>query len=430
MKTQNRFQFPAISLAILLVFVVISCEVDKDENKPVVATNEVTAINSTEALCGGVISSDGGFAVTTRGVCWSTDPNPTIDDNKTTDGAGAGSFTSQITSLQPKTNYYVRAYAINSEGTGYGMAMAFETIGAAVLTTAEVTEISYTSAVCGGTIASDGDQSITARGVCWSTSPDSVELGNASGFTVNGSGIGSFESELPDLSLGTTYYIRAYATNSIETFYGDIKSFKTLGPTGTFKDSRDGQVYNYMAIGNQTWMAENLKFLPTVHNNAEFESKGNNSQPGYGIYGYNGSDVATANLLANYTTYGVLYNWFAVNSGDICPSGWHIATDAEWAELTDFLGGSSLAGGKLKETGTSHWNGSNTGATNETGFTALPGGLRVFINEVFHYIGDYGVWWCAAENSIWGWAMNYDDSGVSRGSYDKRFGLSVRCVKD
>jgi hypothetical protein len=161
MRTQNRFQFPAISLAIFLVFLVISCEVDKDENKPIVATNEVTAIKSTEALCGGTITSDGGFAVTTRGVCWSTDPNPTIDDNKTTDGAGAGSFTSQISGLQPKTNYYIRAYATNSNGTGYGMAMAFETIGAAVLTTAEVTEISYTSAVCGGTIASDGDQSIT-----------------------------------------------------------------------------------------------------------------------------------------------------------------------------------------------------------------------------------------------------------------------------
>jgi len=127
MRTQNRFQSPAILLAIFLVFLVTSCEGDKDENKPVVATYEVTAIGSTEALCGGVITSDGGFAVTIRGACWSTEPTPTIDDNKTSDGSGTGAFTSTLTNLSPGTTYYLRAYATNSVGTAYGGQLSFST---------------------------------------------------------------------------------------------------------------------------------------------------------------------------------------------------------------------------------------------------------------------------------------------------------------
>ncbi|MDD4641356.1 MAG: hypothetical protein PHF92_08390 [Bacteroidales bacterium] len=196
---------------------------------PELTTNEISDIKSTEALCGGVISSDGGFTITARGVCWDTIPNPTIANNKTIDGAGAGGFSSMLTDLQPKTKYYVRAYATNSNGTGYGMAMAFETFNVASLITSEVTNIFYNSAISGGTISSNGGQTITSRGVCWGTSTDSVELEKALGFTEDGSGIGSFESILVGLSPGITFYIRAYATSSIETYYGNIVTFQTLG---------------------------------------------------------------------------------------------------------------------------------------------------------------------------------------------------------
>src|SRR5690554_6700140 len=134
----------------------------------------------------------------------------------------------------------------------------------------------------------------------------------------------------------------------------------------TIKDARDNQTYRIVTIGSQTWMAENLKYLPSVVG----PETGSQTTPHYYVYGYNGTNVTDAKATANYNTYGVLYNWPAEMNA--CPDGWHLPSDAEWTELTDYLGGESVAGGKLKETGTTHWASPNTGATNETGFTALP----------------------------------------------------------
>src|SRR5690554_6870297 len=118
--------------------------------------------------------------------------------------------------------------------------------------------------------------------------------------------------------------------------------------SGTFTDTRDGNVYNWVKIGNQIWMAENLAYLPeVVHSNAEFQTQSSNGQPGYGVYGYDGNDVATAKSQSNYTTYGVLYNWYAAMNGaessmanpsgvqGVCPDGWHLPSDDEWHELID-----------------------------------------------------------------------------------------------
>src|SRR5690554_1847166 len=136
--------------------------------------------------------------------------------------------------------------------------------------------------------------------------------------------------------------------------------------SGTFIDSRDGNEYNWVQIGDQVWMVENLKYLPSVVG----PGTGSQTTPHYYVYGYDGTNVADAKATDNYATYGVLYNW--TTAMNACPDGWHLPSDAEWTELTDYLGGESVAGGKLKETGTTHWASPNTGATNETGFTALP----------------------------------------------------------
>src|SRR5574344_54019 len=166
--------------------------------------------------------------------------------------------------------------------------------------------------------------------------------------------------------------------------------------SGTFTDSRDGNEYNWAQRGNQVWMLENIKYLPSVVG----PETGSQTTPHYYVYGYNGTNVTDAKATANYNTYGVLYNWPAAMNGaassttnpsgvqGVCPTGWHVPSDAEWTELTDYLGGASVAGGKLTETGTTHWNSPNTGATNETGFTALPGGYR-FSNGAFNGIGLY-----------------------------------------
>ncbi|MFC1734015.1 fibrobacter succinogenes major paralogous domain-containing protein [candidate division KSB1 bacterium] len=297
------------------------------------------------------------------------------------------------------------------------------------LTTNPVSNISATIGICGGNISSDGGASITARGVCWSTSQTPTISDTK---TNDGTGTGSFISNMVGLIPDTTNYIRAYATNSKGTAYGNVISVKTLAGE-SFIDPRDGNVYNAVQIGTKVWMSENLRYLPTVHNNTQFETQGHtNLQPGYGVYGYDGNDVASAKALAKYKTYGVLYNWFAVSTANICPNGWHVATDNEWKSLTNYLGGESIAGGKLKATGTTHWKSPNTGATNETGFTALPGGRR-HGNGLFFDSGSMGRWWTADEEDIdnaWFRSMKYDDSEAFRGWNYKKYGYSVRCVKD
>jgi len=192
---------------------------------PTLSTITVTSITSTTAVSGGNITKDGGSAVTVRGVCWSTSQNPTIDDKHTSDGPGTGTYTSNLTGLTGNTTYYVRAYATNSEGTAYGNELNFNT-GAVVpiLTTAAITSITSTTATSGGEISSDGGSPVTARGVCWSISADPT---TANTKTSDGSGTGSFTSSLAGLIPGTTYHVRAYATNSIGTAYGNDVSFTT-----------------------------------------------------------------------------------------------------------------------------------------------------------------------------------------------------------
>jgi hypothetical protein len=184
----------------------------------------VTAITTISATSGGNITTDGGAAVTARGVCWSTSPNPTIADSKTSNGSGTGSFTSSISGLTHNTKYYVRAYATNSTGTSYGQEVTFTTLSGIVSLTTSVTAITAISATSGGNITNDGGAEVTARGVCWSTFPNPTI---ADSKTSNGSGMGLFSSSILGLSSGTTYYVRAYATNLIGTSYGNQVNFTT-----------------------------------------------------------------------------------------------------------------------------------------------------------------------------------------------------------
>lgn len=309
-----------------------------------------------------------------------------------------------------------------------------------VLTTNNITQIKRTTAFTGGSIPLDGGATITARGVCWSTE----ETPTISNFkTIDGTGTGDFNSYLSDLSQGTTYYVRAYATNSVGTSYGNTISFRTLqnGETGSFTDTRDNYTYQTITIGDQVWMAENLKFLPIVNSLTDDSDR----IPYYYVYDYNGTDVNIAKATENYNTYGVLYNRTAAMDGShssaenpsgvqgICPCGWHIPSDAEWLELMDYIGG-DLNGGKLKETGTEHWSGPNLGATNLTGFTALPGGLLT-PDYSFSELRNYGYWWTASDTGYpdnWGWSilLSAYNTNITIYTHQKEFGISVRCVKD
>jgi uncharacterized protein (TIGR02145 family) len=191
--------------------------------------------------------------------------------------------------------------------------------------------------------------------------------------------------------------------------------------------SHEGYDYSSVQIGEQCWFSENCRYLPSVSPLSE----GNETDPYYYVYGYEGIDVAEAQATDNYTTFGVLYNWPAVMTEGICPSGWHIPSDLEFTQLTDFLGGDGVAGGKMKEAGYDHWNSPNTGATNSSGWTGLPGGERY--TTAFVDMGYNGVWWSSSESGSYPWfrALSHVNDDVFIGNNDDPVnGFSARCVRD
>jgi uncharacterized protein (TIGR02145 family) len=196
---------------------------------------------------------------------------------------------------------------------------------------------------------------------------------------------------------------------------------------GTMTD-QDGNVYKTVTIGTQIWMAENLRttkyndgsLIPNVTNNSGWAGLSTGAYCNY-------KNTSKTDTIA---TFGRLYNWYAVNTGKLAPKGWHVPTDEEWAQLIDYVGDD---GGKLKETDTTHWNSPNPEATNETGFTALPGGGRNSFAGAFSSIGDYGYWWSTKgfiPNGAYGMKMFWASSSICMGDYSAGMGCSVRCVKD
>jgi len=189
----------------------------------------------------------------------------------------------------------------------------------------------------------------------------------------------------------------------------------------------DGNLYDTVQIGTQTWMKQNLATtrlddgtpIPLVQNMTAWTQL---TSPGYCYY---------ANKSSHAPTYGALYNWYATVTGKLCPSGWHAPADWEWLVLINYLGGKDIAGGKLKEAGTTHWWSPNTGATNETGFTGLPAGDRLGLDGSFYNLGNYGIFWSTTGSSVTE-AVNrvlVFDKADFRIGYDNKFaGLSVRCV--
>lgn len=394
---------------------------------PTVSTDSVSAINQDNAICGGNVDADGGSPVTARGTCWSTTPNPTVNSSKSLDGAGLGKFSSNIIGLVGNTTYFVRAYATNTIGTSYGSTKTFKSSPVLpTIVTTSVGAISQTSAQCGGEVTADGGSDITARGVCWNTVGDPTLVDNN---TSDGTGLGGFASSLSGLSIGTIYYVRAYASNSVGTTYGTNRTFRTVDSTGTVTDV-DGRVYSTVKIGAQWWMSENLK-VQRYRNGDDIPRV--ESGPSWGQLN-SGAMCVYDNEISNYVTYGALYNSFAVSDGrDIAPVGWHVPTQAEWQALVDYLGGEMVAGTKLKETGNTHWLGGYPYASNESGFNALPGGFRNFDGSVYYALGNDADFWTSTPfdtMTAWGFALYNTDTEVHSNYADKRFGASIRCVKD
>lgn len=395
-----------------------------DLSVPVLTTIPVSAITQTTAVSGGDITFDGGTEITERGVCWSTTASPDIADSKTSNGTGTGTFQSNITGLTGNTRYYLRAYATNSVGTGYGQEISF-TSGSLIptLTTTNPSATGTTTGASGGNITNDGGSAVTTRGVCWNTAANPT---TANSKTSDGTGTGTFSSTLSGLIPNTRYHVRAYATNSVGTAYGADLTFFT-DPVSV--QDFDNNTYSVIRIGTQLWTKENLKtthlndgtVIPLVTGGSEWN---NLTTPGYCWY---------SNNIANKDPYGALYNWHSVNTGKLCPTGWHVPSDNDWLIVENYLGGSSPAGGKMKEALYEHWTFPNTGADNQSNFTALPGGWRSE-GGTFEFINNYGFWWTSTgydASNAWFRRIQYDQDKVFRSSLgQKKYGMSIRCLKD
>ncbi len=295
------------------------------------------------------------------------------------------------------------------------------------------------SAIIVSSITQNQNIVIASKGVVWSTSPNPDAYYFYTGITTDGFGTGSFESHLSGLAPNTTYYAKAYAVlNSGITVYGNEISFTTLSPSnssgvlnpnyiyGSVTD-QEGNSYATIIIGSQEWMAENLKVTKYQNGdpipNVTSEIQWSNLSSGAWVNYENNSSYDSL--------YGKLYNWYAVSdSRNVCPYGWHVPSDAEWTQMTDLLGGESIAGGKMKSTSLL-WSTPNTGATNLSGLSLLPGGARY--SNGFGYMGTFGDWWSTTEYDF-GTSidrnLSYVTESADKYARNKTDGFSVRCVKN
>jgi uncharacterized protein (TIGR02145 family) len=331
------------------------------------------------------------------------------------------SVTAVLSGLTAGTTYYFRIAATNELGTGNGEFLTFTTLDIPILSTNFLSNITTSSASGGGIITSDYGAPISQRGLCWNTTTNPTISDNKA---ISGSSSANFSVDLSGLTPNTIYYLRAFATNAAGTGYGEERVFKTF--TGTVTDI-DGITYNTVTIGSRVWMAENLRTthflngdpIPNITDNTTWYSL---PTPAYCYYK---NDPTTPAVM------GLLYNWYTTaDSRNLCPSGWHVSTDAEWQDMVASLGGDSIAGGKLKLPGLDFWLSPNTGADNSSGFSAVSGGQRGIDGNFFNGAGAF--WTSTSENINSGrdWFLLWNYASATR-YYDKKVdGFNIRCVKD
>lgn len=324
-----------------------------------------------------------------------------------------------------------------------------------ILNISSIHNVTQTTAICEGSVLSDAGANVTERGFCWGFKPEPTIKNNP--IKCN-SGTGNFNDTIVGLNADMTFYVRAYAINANGVGYSNVQQITTLPDAGmangvfnpnlTYGILTDveGNTYQTITIGNQTWMAENListKFrngenIPTITDNEKWRNLKTAAQSTYN----NGNDSNSIHK------FGRFYNYYAVvDSRNIAPAGWHVATDAEWTSLIDYLN-SNLGISKSVAQALAakiDWTESNiqgaigcidsetySSINNSTGFCALPSGIRTNTGE-FNSLIKYSAWWTTKENNnytSWFRSLNFYGLVPKQNFYNKEYGLSVRCVKD
>lgn len=427
------------------------------QNLPSISTLTPTNVSSTFFSSGGVDLADNGAAITSRGVCWDTAANPTIGNYFTVDGTGTSDFISTVAGLDCSTTYYVRAYATNSVGISYGEIHEVTTLEPTIpeVSTLNVTMESNLSASVQAEVVLENCDSVSARGVCWNTTGTPTI---ADSYIENGTGAGAFTCQLTDLSFDTTYHVRAFAINGMGISYGEERVFTATIPDGspcyntpTVTD-RDGNIYNTLQFGSQCWMKENLRTTKYADGTPIAQGNSNpNSNTAYWYY--------PNNTPSNKSAYGLLYTWKAVmrNSAStsanpsgilgICPSGWHVPSESEWVQLTDYIGTCEqyVCGGNPQNVAkaladTMGWRpytntcaiGNSPADNNASGFSAPPAGKVNTLGEAANF-GTYSLYWTTTEwtnETAYSHYFYYRYAVARHGLDGKDLSHSVRCVRD
>jgi len=413
----------------LLLLLLISCE--KEIRPPAVGKPVISEITVKGAVIESKIIWDGGSPITECGFCWNTTGNPSTEDYHTQAGESEGKFSCRLDTLKEGTRYYIRSYARNREDLSYGLEAYFRTEAFKKPTAISggIHGIIHNALFCTLGYIEDSTGNIISKGFCWSTSinptvnDQKVDLGNGSAAT---------HCTIEGLQPGTVYYIRAYATNIVGTSYGGNQVARTFD--GSMTDI-EGHIYLTVRLGNQEWMNRNLETCyysngdriattGTQTVNIEMED-----QPAY-QWAYLGHDDHPELL----DDFGRLYTWYtAIDSRKICPSGWHLPTLDEWNELFNHLGGDTLTSSDLRWCFNYSWsNPLNPGK--EGSFWAWLAGFRLATGQYQSgsFYGTY--WWSTTEastvNAYAAYCGPLDIDKVSTAERNKKFGLSVRCLKD
>lgn len=421
----------------VITAITLCCTKEDPATTSTIETVSITDITETSAVASGNIVDDGNSIISQIGVCWSEKGAPSLSDYKTELNIKTGNFTCTLTALNPNTKYYIRAYSLNAVGISYGNLLEFKTLPQEPsILTKEVEYITPISAVSGGSVINSNNGQIDQKGVCWSTNTNPTISDSR---TLDGNVIVDFVSSLTGttptskwLSPRTKYYVRAYVIISEKVFYGNEVSFTTPEGPPTVTDI-NGVIYRTVRIGNQIWMAENLK--TTRYKNGQDINK---VVP---VYNYTKADKGVyceyENKSSNSAYYGFMYNFLAIaDPRGICPEGWHLPTYSDMNTMINSLGGPFLAYPKVKDVGLMHWK-ENNFATNESGFTALPGGM-FWSNGSFSGIGEFcSGWWTAdisplTQTALCMYIYNREVEVYFHSSFgkDKEYFNYVRCVKD
>ncbi len=420
-----------LSIFILLFsFSLIGCNKTKDV--PLVTTRSVTEIDGRNATGGGEVLNDGGSAVISRGLCWNHGTQPSLLNYQTMDGTGTGSFTSKLTDLNGNMIYYVRAYATNLTGTGYGEVISFTSFGQMPEASAiSATQVKETTATLNGKVNTN-NLPTTVTFEYGTTTEYKSSVSSAEGILEGGKS--EVSAVISGLKSASFYHFRIKAVNSLGIAYGNDIKFSTI------LTDIEGNNYNVVNIGSQIWMQENLKtsrynngnlivttFSPALDISNEVNPK----------YQWD----------SNIAGYGRFYTYYAATDDrGVCPTGWHVPTDAEWTDFTDFVsnngyGWKGNAANIAKSlAATSGWVndtvaaniGNDQGKNNSTGFNGFGTGGR-YSNGVIGFPRLHGIWATSTESSetsSFFRCIGYIPAEVFRGVFKKSYGLSFRCLKN